>query len=56
MASFACKDIGMQCGWTATAPTENELMPKISDHAARAHKITKMDSALEGKIKAAIKR
>jgi Predicted small metal-binding protein len=35
--SFACKDIGMDCGFTATASSEEELMAKIAEHARTAH-------------------
>ena len=54
--TFECKDIGMQCGFKAEAPTESELMPKIAKHAAKAHNIMKVDAGLETKIKAAIKK
>ncbi|MGC8671804.1 MAG: DUF1059 domain-containing protein [Candidatus Micrarchaeia archaeon] len=53
--SFACKDIGMDCGFTATASTEEELMQKIAEHARTAHNIQSMDDALVAKVKAAIK-
>ncbi len=39
MPSFACKDIGMDCKFQTTAPTEAELMKKIAEHAKSAHKI-----------------
>ncbi|MGC8628901.1 MAG: DUF1059 domain-containing protein [Candidatus Micrarchaeia archaeon] len=54
--SFACKDIGMDCGFTATASTEEELMQKIAEHARTAHNIQNMDDALVAKVKAAIKK
>ena len=46
----------MQCGFQASAPTQDELMPKIATHAARAHNIMKVDPALGAKITAAIKK
>jgi predicted small metal-binding protein len=46
----------MQCGFKASAPTENELMPKIAEHAAKAHNIKTIDPALLAKVKAAIKK
>ncbi|NIP61571.1 MAG: DUF1059 domain-containing protein [Nitrosopumilaceae archaeon] len=36
--SISCKDAGKDCGWTASAPTEEELMQKISDHVKAEHK------------------
>ena len=37
MPSFKCKDIGMTCPFEASAKTEDELMKKIADHAAKVH-------------------
>ncbi|MGC9037783.1 MAG: DUF1059 domain-containing protein, partial [Candidatus Micrarchaeia archaeon] len=54
--SFACKDIGMDCGFTATASTEDELMAKIREHARTAHNMQSIDDATMAKIKAAIKK
>lgn len=55
MPSFACKDIGMDCKFQTTAPTEAELMKKIADHAKSAHKIDIVPPDLMAKIKKAIK-
>ncbi|MGC8680112.1 MAG: DUF1059 domain-containing protein [Candidatus Micrarchaeia archaeon] len=51
---FACKDIGMDCGFTATAETDKELMAKIKEHAKTAHNMAKIDTQTMKKIKAAI--
>lgn len=56
MPSFACKDIGMNCPFTASAPTEAELIKKIAEHAKNAHKIDPVPDDLMGKIKKAIKK
>jgi predicted small metal-binding protein len=53
--SFACKDIGMSCGFKARAESEKELMMKIADHAKKAHKMEQIDDATMSKVKAAIK-
>lgn len=37
MPSFKCKDIGMACPFEATAETKDELMKKITEHAAKVH-------------------
>jgi len=55
IASFACKDISIQCGWTATAPSENALMKKITKHAGKAHNMKSIDPATAAKMKTAIK-
>ena len=52
---FACKDIGMQCGFTAKAKNEDELMQKIAEHAKSAHNMAQIDAATLGKVKKAIK-
>jgi divalent metal cation (Fe/Co/Zn/Cd) transporter/predicted small metal-binding protein len=56
MASFECKDLGMKCGWKASAPSEAELLPKIAEHEAGTHNIKQIEPAMVERIKAAIKR
>ncbi len=31
--SISCADAGKDCGWSATAETEEELMNKVAEHA-----------------------
>lgn len=52
---FACRDIGMNCDFVAQAETEEELMPKIADHARQAHSMQEIDAGTMAKVKAAIK-
>jgi predicted small metal-binding protein len=52
---FACRDIGISCGFEARAQSEPELMEKIAEHARQAHKMTKIDPQTMAKVKAAIK-
>ena len=54
--SFACKDIGMSCGFEANAERKEELMGKIAEHARSAHNINKIDSELQKKVEKAIKQ
>jgi predicted small metal-binding protein len=56
MPSFACKDIGMACTFQTTAPTEDELIKKVADHAKSVHKIDPVPPDLLAKIKKAIKK
>jgi predicted small metal-binding protein len=56
MPSFKCKDIGMDCPFEVTAPTEAELMKKIGEHAAKAHAMMVVPPDLLAKIKGAIKK
>ncbi|MGC8479068.1 MAG: DUF1059 domain-containing protein [Candidatus Micrarchaeia archaeon] len=53
--TFACKDIGMSCGFKAKAKDEDELMAKIKEHAMQAHSMKQIDAATAAKIKGAIK-
>jgi len=56
MPSFACKDIGMDCPFKATAATESDLIKKIGEHAKSVHKIDPVPADLMAKIKRAIKK
>ncbi len=56
MPSFACKDIGMDCKFQTSAPTEAELMKKITEHAKSVHKIDPVPADLMTKIKKTIKK
>lgn len=53
---FKCKDIGMNCGFEASAGSKEELMPKIVEHAKTAHGITTIPDDLAKKVDAAIKK
>jgi predicted small metal-binding protein len=53
---FACKDIGMQCGFSAEAKTQDELMQKIAQHAKEAHNMTEIPPETLQKVKGAIKK
>ncbi|VVB77268.1 Uncharacterised protein [uncultured archaeon] len=52
--SFACKDMGMACSFTARAANEDDLMRKVAEHAKNVHNI-RMDDETKRKIKAVIK-
>ena len=56
MPSFKCADVGMDCGFEATADTEEELMKKITDHAREAHQMETIPPDMVEKVKQAIKR
>ena len=53
--SMSCADVGAtDCGWSATAETEEELMVKIQAHA-KEHGHDQIPQELMAKIKGAIK-
>lgn len=52
---FHCKDIGMNCGFSAEANSTEDLMPKIVEHAKNAHGINEITPDLKQKVTDAIK-
>ncbi len=55
MASFTCKDVGMDCSWSAKDKSQDKLLAKIAAHAKKSHNMATIDDAMMGKVKAAIK-
>lgn len=54
MKKFACRNIGLECGFEASAESEEELMQKIAAHAKEAHNMETIDEATMQKVKGAI--
>lgn len=52
---IACGDVVAGCKWTASAPTEDELVKKVVEHAAHDHGVKEVTPELAEKVKAAIK-
>ena len=52
---IACGDVVPGCTFTASAPTEAELLEKVVAHAAHDHGVTEVTPELAAKVKAAIK-
>ena len=53
--SLSCADAGADCGWSATAETEEELMAKATEHVKESHKELQVNPELAEKIKSLIK-
>ncbi|MDH3339794.1 MAG: DUF1059 domain-containing protein [Nitrosopumilus sp.] len=53
--SLSCADAGKDCGWSATAQTEEELMTKATEHVKEFHKDLQVNAELAEKIKSLIK-
>jgi len=51
---FTCSDVGVDCSWSASAETEDELMTQIAEHA-KEHGFDPIPAELVEKVKAAIK-
>ena len=53
--SISCKDAGKDCGWSATAETEEELMAITTEHVKESHKELQVNPELVENIKSLIK-
>jgi len=53
--SIKCSDAGVDCDWSATAETEEELLKKVHEHAKEEHGFTEMPQELLAKVKENIK-
>ena len=53
--SISCADAGKECGWSATAETEDELMQKVAEHVQADHKEIELNEENIAGIKSLIK-
>jgi predicted small metal-binding protein len=53
--SISCSDAGKDCGWSATAESEEELMGKVKDHVLADHKEMELNEESISGIKSLIK-
>lgn len=53
--SLSCADAGADCGWSATAETEEELLAKATEHVKESHKDMQVTPELTRKIKSLMK-
>ena len=56
MASFSCKDIGINCPFETQAATDQELMRRFIDHAGSAHDMQVLSADIIFKMQKAIKK
>lgn len=52
---IACGDVVPGCAFTASAATEEELVRKVVEHAAKDHGVTEVSPELAAQVKAAIR-
>ena len=52
--TIKCADVGVDCDWSATAETEEDLMKKIQAHA-KEHGFNDIPPEILAKVKGAIK-
>jgi len=55
MKTVSCKDVGVDCTFTAKAETEPELMKILEKHAREKHKMNEITPDMKKKVKAHIK-
>ena len=53
--SISCKDVGMNCDFTATAETIEELLKAAAAHAKEAHRLDSLPAELMPMVQAAIR-
>jgi predicted small metal-binding protein len=56
MASFTCRDIGMDCSFETTGTTDSEIMKKFRDHTESAHNMLVLTADVMLMVKKAIKK
>ena len=53
--SISCSDAGKDCGWSATAETEEDLMSQVKEHVLSDHKEIELNEENITVIKSLIK-
>ena len=52
--TFNCRDVGIDCSWSITADTNEEILKQVAKHA-KEHEIEQMTSEIVQKVINAIK-
>ena len=50
-----CRDVGMDCDFVARAETEEEILKKAAEHAAKDHNMTEIPPEAVEKIREVIR-
>ena len=53
--TYACRDVGVDCDWSASHETEEGLIELITEHAKVAHADIEITPELWAQVKAAFK-
>ena len=53
--TYTCRDVGVDCDWKTDGETEEEVMAKIQEHAAKVHPTIELTPELVEKVSDAIK-
>lgn len=52
---LSCRDVGVDCDFTACGKTEDEVMQKAADHARTHHDMSEISKELQDKVRSAIR-
>ena len=55
MKTYACRDVGVDCDWSSSAETEEELLAIITEHEKTSHADLAITPEIWAAVKAAIK-
>lgn len=53
--TYTCRDVGVDCDWTTSGRTENQVMASIGVHAAEVHPDVELTPDLLAVVRGAIK-
>jgi predicted small metal-binding protein len=53
---FHCKDVGYDCEWHLEGSSEEEMLPKIEQHAAEVHNLTHFKPEAVEHVREAIRK
>lgn len=53
---FSCRDVGYECDWQLTGSSEEEMLPRIEQHAAEVHNLTHFKEEAVEHVREAIRK
>ena len=53
--TYTCRDVGVDCDWSASSETEEGLMALIAEHAKNVHPEIELTPELVAQVKGAFK-
>ena len=53
--TYTCRDVGVDCDWSASSETEEGLMELIGEHAKKVHPEIELTPELVATVKGAFK-
>ena len=53
--TLTCRESGVDCGWSTTAETVEDVMKNVNEHALEAHGIKQISNEMADRIRGRIK-